>query len=175
MGEAGTAPRVLPLLALFSPDRELLRAEGERWLAAHGGLCARFGPYPFTVSTYYHDELGGEPLKEILVGAQPCAADFLAAAKRASNARERELAADGRRRLNLDPGWLDGEQLVLATTKRAGHRLYLRDGIYAEVTLQHHHGAWQAARWTYPDFRDDAVRAWLQALRGQVRARLADA
>ena len=42
-------------------------------------------------------------------------------------------------------------KLVLATTKDRDHRLYLGEGIYAEVTLHYQGGAWRARPWTYPD------------------------
>ena len=39
------------------------------------------------------------------------------------------------RAVNVDPGYVDGARLVLASTKDHAHRIWLRDGIYAEVTL----------------------------------------
>ncbi|MCE9528514.1 MAG: DUF4416 family protein, partial [Planctomycetales bacterium] len=47
------------------------------------------------------------------------------------------------RPLNLDPGYLTEAKLVLASTKDRDHRIYLRDGIYAEGTLYFHQGAWK--------------------------------
>jgi len=43
--------------------------------------------------------------------------------------------------------------LVLATTKDQQHRLYLGQGIYAEVTLAFRSRQWQPLGWTYPDYR----------------------
>jgi hypothetical protein len=44
---------------------------------------------------------------------------------------------------------------VLASTKDHAHRIYLRDGIFAEVTLVFRHRKWQPLEWTYPDYRRD--------------------
>jgi hypothetical protein len=44
------------------------------------------------------------------------------------------------------------DKLVLATTKDYSHRIYLGQGIYAEVTLKHRQGAFQPWDWTYPDY-----------------------
>ena len=41
------------------------------------------------------------------------------------------------RRLNLDPGYITLAKLVLATSKNFQHRIYLRKGIYAEITLRY--------------------------------------
>jgi hypothetical protein len=44
-------------------------------------------------------------------------------------------------------------KLVLASTKDFAHRIYLRDGIFAEITLFFRHGRWEHHEWTFPDYR----------------------
>ena len=53
----------------------------------------------------------------------------------------------------FEPGYLTEAKLVLATTKDRDHRIYLHDGIYAEVTLNWVRGGWVNQRWTYPDYQ----------------------
>ena len=83
----------------------------------------------------------------------------LADIKRQTNAWEAEYAALGLhpepRPLNLDPGYITLAKLVLASTKDHAHRIYLGDGIYAEVTLAYRDRRWQPLEWTYPDYRRD--------------------
>ena len=45
------------------------------------------------------------------------------------------MSIDGKRCINLDPGYLTLAKIVLASTKDYSHRIYLKDGIHAEVTL----------------------------------------
>jgi len=60
------------------------------------------------------------------------------------------------RRLNLDPGYITLAKLVLATTKNFQHRIYLREGIYAEITLRYKKGkGFVPWKWTYPDYRSE--------------------
>ena len=67
------------------------------------------------------------------------------------------------RPLNLDPGYITPAKLVLASTKDHAHRIYLRDGIFAEVTLVYRQRKWQPLEWTYPDYRrDDYQRFFTQ-------------
>ena len=55
--------------------------------------------------------------------------------------------------MNIDPGYVSLEQMILATTKKANHRPYLGEGIYAELTYRFIHGSFQSLEWTYPDYR----------------------
>ena len=57
------------------------------------------------------------------------------------------------RPLNIDPGYLTEAKLVLASTKDRDHRIYLSQGIFAEVTLHFQRGAWVSRPWTYPDYQ----------------------
>ncbi len=58
-----------------------------------------------------------------------------------------------RRRINLDPGYLDSAKIVLVSTKDFSHRIYLGNDIYGEVTLIYSGNAYQVLPYTYPDFR----------------------
>ena len=69
------------------------------------------------------------------------------------------------RRVNLDPGTIDGARLLLASTKGQAHRIYLRDGIFAEVTLCRRKGKWESFFYTFPDFRSGAYFNWLEMVR----------
>jgi len=83
----------------------------------------------------------------------------------ATNRLEGEYAKDGRRRVNIDPGYLLLERLVLASGKNFSHRIYLDNGIYADLTLIYQHGGFQKLPWTYPDYADQPMLAFLQQVR----------
>ncbi|MEG1501994.1 MAG: DUF4416 family protein [Synergistaceae bacterium] len=69
------------------------------------------------------------------------------------------------RKVNLDPGTIDGARFVLASTKGQAHRIYLRDGIFAEVTLCRRKGHWEKFFYTFPDFKSGVYDSWLELLR----------
>lgn len=75
------------------------------------------------------------------------------------------------RPLNLDPGYLTEAKLVLASTKDRDHRIYLRDGIYAEGTLYFHQGAWKTRPWTYPDYQRADYHEFFTRCREYLRRR----
>jgi hypothetical protein len=75
------------------------------------------------------------------------------------------------RPLNLDPGYLTLAKLVLASTKDHAHRIYLGQGIFAEVTLNFKDGRWQPRDWTFPDYRRADYHEFFLAARQLLRAR----
>jgi len=130
-------------------------------------------PVRFGWTGYYRTEMGTDLMRSVLTGEHLVRRDLLAELKSWTNGIEHELARpDGRRSVNLDPGMLTAENLVLATTKNRAHRVYLRDGIYAETTLAFVQGRFLAFPWTYPDYRTQRMRGLLESLRAAYLQRL---
>ncbi|MBN2301266.1 MAG: DUF4416 family protein [Lentisphaerae bacterium] len=115
------------------------------------------GPMPFDFTDYYEKEMGCNLKRRFIAFKNLINPEMLADVKLATNRIEQELGeltVDGlKRRVNIDPGYVTPAKTVLATTKDFSHRIYLRDGIYAEVTLNFRKGACSCMEWTYPDFK----------------------
>ncbi len=71
------------------------------------------------------------------------------------------------RRVNIDPGYIDGARLVLASTKDHAHRIYIKEGVFAEVTLRFRFGEWESFDYTFPDFADGGYNDFLCRVRKQ--------
>jgi hypothetical protein len=120
--------------------------------------------------------MGPGLMKQLLAFRDLVAPDALPEVKLQTNALEQCLAGLARfpeaRPLNLDPGILTLGKLMLATTKDQAHRIYLRDGIFAEVTLRYQAGAFEPWPWTYADYRRPEVHAFLLSARAYYSDRL---
>jgi hypothetical protein len=178
MAEPRPHPPALLVVAAFSRHPEALAWARQRLESAFGPVAEASPPFDFNQTTYYEATMGPGLRKQFLAFRDLVAADALAAVKRHTNALEEELARAGTypepRPLNLDPGLLTLGKFLLATTKDQAHRVYLRDGIFAEVTLRYHAGAFEPWPWTYADYRQPAVLATFQGLRELYRRRLAE-
>ncbi len=148
---------VLLLVAASSRHDGALQWAQEKIAAEFGPLGAVSPAFDFTETDYYTATMGTDLKKQFVVPAQPIDPGRLAAIKRLTNQWEIDYAAAAGhpepRPLNLDPGYLTLAKLVLASTKDHAHRIYLADGIYAEVTLNYRGKQWQPFDWTYPDYR----------------------
>ncbi len=159
----------------------MLSQAPERFGRAEESLGQAYGPtdyssptLPFAYTDYYERELGASLLRQFVAFRDLIDPARLATIKRHTIDLERASAVDGQRTINLDPGYLCGGKLVLATTKDHAHRLYLGEGIYAEATLAWRKGAWQPWPWTYPDFRTTEYGEILTAIRALYMDQLRD-
>jgi len=138
----------------------MIAREKEDFQLAQVKLSQRFGPLdfesqilPFDFTTYYAAEMGQNLKRKFISFLELIEPASLAEVKLFTNALETELSEGGARRINLDPGYISTGKLVLATTKNRQHRIYLGQGIYAEVTLRWKRKGFEAWEWTYPDYR----------------------
>ena len=80
---------------------------------------------------------------------------------------EQKFSQDGARQVNIDPGFISHNKLILASTKNHYHRIYLDKGIYAELTMAYYHNLWHSLDWTYPDFAHMYLQ-WFNYIRGDL-------
>ena len=142
---------------------------------AEGLLIKHFTPLdfesqilPFIHTHYYQKELGPNLLRKFISFKKLIPAEDLYKIKILTNKIERRLSVEKHRSVNIDPGYLDLSKLILATTKDYSHRIYLNDGIYAEVTLIYKDKNFQACVWTYPDYRTEPYLNFFLSLRNMV-------
>jgi hypothetical protein len=176
MSEPRPVVPALLVVAAFSRHADALGWGRERLQERYGPVALSAEPFAFHHTAYYEASMGTGLHKQLLAFERLIAPDVLPDVKLHTNALERELADAGRypeeRPLNLDPGYLVLGKFLLATTKDQAHRVYLRDGILAEVTLRFQGGAWEPWPWTYADYREPFVHQFLLQAREYYRARL---
>ena len=123
---------------------------------------------------YYEPSMGAELFKRIWAFENLIDPERLAAIKVVTNRLEEEYAElhaspEIVRPLNLDPGYIDLGKLVLASTKDHAHRIYLQQGIFAELTLIYTKKHWQPLPWTYPDYQSKEYHMFFDQCRKFLR------
>jgi len=145
-------PVKLVVATLYS-DENLLLAARERLLQRFATIDFTSEPFAFKLTNYYVPEMGAPIFRLFYAFAKLISPDELARSKIATNAIEDELAINGRRKVNLDAGYLDTDKFMLASTKYNGQKIYLAEGIWADLTLHYEKGHFSAYSWSFADFR----------------------
>jgi len=171
---------VIRFVAVITSDDDV-RAWAYRRIAEQWGAIAECSPpLPFHANGFYSDAMGDGLMKTLVAITQPIDPVGLADWKTQTNQWEAEAAAELSqpqlrpltRPLNLDPGYITQAKLVLATVKDRDHRVYLKDGIFGEITLTYVGRQWVHHRWTYPDYRTDEVFEFAMRCRRRLRKHL---
>ena len=168
--------RPVALICAITARDENILAEARGKLADQRGPIRLQGPvYPFDYTTYYADEMGQNLIKQLIWFEELVDPAVLPHAKHQTMEVEIELAeySEGkiRRRVNIDPGLVSIESLVLASTKYSGHRICIAPGLYAETTLLFKKKRYSPFEWTYSDYQTDEVQVFLQEIRAHLLRR----
>jgi len=150
----------------------VISAAPERIARALVELAERYGPMdfvsavlPFDYTDYYYAEMGMPLWRRFASFVSLVSQGGLVRIKEETNELEGRMSEGGRRSVNIDPGYLVADRLVLATGKNCAHRIYLDRGIYADLALVFHQKDYRPLPWTYPDYGEARVRGWLGVLR----------
>jgi len=153
------------ICSLFSPEKEFIYKIIQQ-LEELCGPVDWISPELFFDRTKYYAAEMGWPLHRCFVSFERLVpADRLAEIKLETNRVEERYLEDGRRRVNVDPGLISAERLVLATGKNYVHRIYLSKGIYADLTLLYKRKCFRSLPWTYPDYGSPETVAAFNGIR----------
>lgn len=141
--------------SLFSTEKDLIDRVIDE-------LTVLFGPpdvvtpwLMFDRTRYYEREMGWPLHRRFVTFRELMPPEDLADKKLETNKIEERYSSGGKRCINIDPGYICLERLVLATGKNYTHRIYLSRGIYADLTLVFNRGTFKPLEWSYPDYSNE--------------------
>ncbi|MCL4243698.1 MAG: DUF4416 family protein [Candidatus Dadabacteria bacterium] len=132
----------------------------------------RSGPSPFDGTHYYEEEMGKGLMRVFTAYKRLIPRETIRDVKIFTNEVEKVFSYDGGRTINLDPGYIAEEHLILATGKGFSHRPYLGGGVYADLTLMYVNDEWKPLDWTYPDYRKPETMELFTKLRNEYSKQL---
>lgn len=123
--------------------------------------------YLFSHSIYYKEEMGGNLKKRFLVFENTIERDYIVDVKKITDKIEKKyLDSNGNRKINLDPAILTLENFILTTNKNFTHRIYLKDGVFADLTLIYQKKkGYGELPWTYADYSSVETKTFLNNVR----------
>ena len=165
MGKPKNPEPVRLFIGMLSGDPKLFSAAANILTKKFGPLLLESELIPFEFTDYYTPEMGENLWRKFVAFQRMVSPEKLASIKLFTNHLEETYSQNKKRRINLDPGLLTPARVILASTKDFSHRIYLKSGIYAEITLLFHKGKFETLVWTYPDYRTEPYLKFFSALR----------
>ena len=157
-----------PIVAVLAADINLLEKVVKR-LGKRLGDADYIGEWrPFVHTNYYAPEMGADLQRCIISFEKIISADELPQLKAWTKEIEENFRVGGKRKINLDPGYVDYHKVVLGSGKGGGHMVLIGDGVFADVLLYYNKG-WQPLPWAYPDFRDGTYFEELTEIRKRLK------
>jgi len=160
------------ICSIFSAGEDLIET-------AVGSLAEMFGPvdwksarFFFDRTRYYEKEMGWPLFRRFVTFTDLMRPESIVEAKLRTHELEEAFVREGKRSVNIDPGYICMERLVLATGKNYTHRLYLSKGIYADLTLVFQKGCFRPLPWTYRDYGDERLIEQFNEIRERYKTQL---
>ncbi|NWF52546.1 MAG: DUF4416 family protein [Nitrospirae bacterium] len=154
MGVIRKPELVLPFISTIYSNSNTFYHSKEILKNIFGEILLISPTFQWDYSTYYKDEIGWPLQRQFIFFKSLIDPGLLADIKLKTNEIEASLSTEGKRNINLDPGYLTLSKVVLASTKNYAHRIYLGKGIYAEVTLIYKDYTYRPHLFTYRDYQD---------------------
>lgn len=126
-------------------------------------LERKFGPVQYETleidcnkTEMYTEEMGSELLRRFFSFERLAERGWLVEMKKICHKIEPNFADQTAgydfRTVNIDPGILTPSNLTMASHRELNHRVYLKDGVYAELALIYARGQFRRLPWTNPDY-----------------------
>lgn len=157
MGKVRAPHKVKLFVGLISNDTELLKSIIpflEKKLKNKADFKSELLDFSFT--DYYNDEMGSGLKRRFLALKKTVSLENIHKFKILTNKIEKKYSVNGKRMINIDPGYIDLSKLVLFSTKDYSHRIHVGNGIFAEITLSYKGKSFTPCELTYPDYRTSA-------------------
>lgn len=178
MGKIRNPIPVKLFIGMLSPDPSLFDTCAEIIRVEYGPIDYQSGILPWNNTDYYHEEMGPGIVRKFIFFERLMDPIKLPEVKIFTNEVEKRFMVQAEntllRTVNIDPGYVTEAKVVLATTKDFSHRIYIGEGIYAEVTLRYSTigRCFTTLEHTYPDYRMDSYRTLFNKARDILRTKL---
>ena len=164
--------KVKLITSLFSPQKDLIDLVIREMESIFGPVDWKSRDLFFDRTKYYAKEMGWPLFRRFISFKDLIRPEDLIEVKLKTNHIEKHYVEEGKRRINIDPGYIALERLILATGKNYTHRIYLGQGIYADLTLIYQRGTFQPLEWTYRDYSDPEMIDCFNRLREDYKNQL---
>ena len=143
------------IIAIMYSDKRVYGQVKDILIKEYGEIKAESDEYDFDQFTsFYEKEMGKGLVKRFLIFVKDIEKKDLIEIKNKITEIEKEFLKDENRTINLDPGYINGDELVLASFKSGtNYKEDLGGGVYAHKVLEFKEKNVERFWHTFPDYR----------------------
>lgn len=168
------------IISMFTSDKCLFGLYKEELIKRFGEVDLESNVQPFDFTAYYEKEFGEHLMQKLFSFSVLIRQDELAEIKIITNGLEnnhidKNVKTDitqHKRKINLDPGYITLNKYILASTKDGPSRIYLNQGIYAEIMLRFINKSFVSCEYTYPNYQTYEYINFLTSVRQKYKLQL---
>ena len=168
------------IISMFTSDKFLFSLYKEELVKRFGEVDIESNTQPFNFTDYYEEEFGENLMQKLFSFSTLIRQDELAEIKIITNDLEnnnidkniKKNTTHHKRKINLDPGYITLDKYILASTKNGPSRIYLNQGIYAEITLRFINKSFVPCEYTYPNYKTNEYINFLNSVRLKYKLQL---
>ena len=160
-----TCPKVKLFFALMYKNKRVFGKAIKELKHNFGEFDTKSAAYSFDFTDYYKKEMGANLKKIVFSSKKLIQRERLPSIKIKTNMIEQKLARNGKRMINIDPGYLTDHNMILASAKELPHRAYIGKGIFADIQLRFRNGKFEPFSHTFKDYRQKEILDYFFNLR----------
>jgi len=165
---------------MFTSDKFLFNPYKEELIKKFGKVDIESNVQPFNFTDYYEKEFGKNLVQKLFSFSTLIRQDELREIKIITNSIEnnnidkniKNNITHHKREINIDPGYITLNKYILASTKNGPSRIYLNQGIYAEITLRFINKSFVPCEYTYPNYKTNEYINFLNSVRQKYKLQL---
>ena len=132
-----------------------------------GEIILETKPYNFDFTDYYEEEMGKNLVKRFIVFKKEIDKKELAKIRKITGEIEDKFRVNGKRQINLDPGYISNEEVVLASVKEKSFKEKLGNNIYSHRVYSFENNKIKIFFHTFPDYKTEENKKFFLSVRNK--------
>ncbi|MCX6707177.1 MAG: DUF4416 family protein [Candidatus Woesearchaeota archaeon] len=149
--------KALLLMAVMHSSKASLDRAMAELIKKFGPVSTQSKEFDFTKFTqYYNPEMGKKQIKKYVVFEKLIDRSKLADIRLFTQKLEEKLSKNKKRTVNIDPGYITKEAVILGTLKERAHKIYLGKGVFADLQALFGKNELRTFDYTFADLKENA-------------------
>jgi len=159
--------------SIFAGSEEAINKVIKELEVVYGIIDITSAFMPFDETNYYEGEFGKGLIRKLIFFERLISPEEIVKVKKHAIDIEKKYTFGEKRLVNIDPGYISLSRVVLSTGKDYTHRIYLGEGVYADLTyIYKKKEGYVNLPWTYPDYAKSDMKYFFEQARKLLKEQL---